>query len=81
MCVCMYVWLFYCNNIIVGAVAVRLTVDTGFKQTSDLVWYNKIQCSGNENRLIDCPASSEQQTCTGIAGVKCANKLGMYDTQ
>ena len=75
----MYVVCLYVKISLTGAFAVLVSIES--EEVSGLAWLEKAQCSGYEEKLIDCPALSEQQfqKCTHLryAGVKCANQEGM----
>ena len=72
-----------CLPFFIGAVAEPVTMDTNTKVASNLImWHNSIHCSGDEKKLIDCPAMLEHQfqkcSSTKYAGVKCESLKGIY---
>ena len=57
-------------DIYVGAIV----LPSGFSLGTDRIWLDNVQCTGAENRLIDCPANPlAQEDCTHSqdAGVRC----------
>lgn len=73
-----------------GVVCAQLGLDStgasaltsGFTQGVDDIWLNSVTCTGNETKLLDCPADPlGTNNCGGAghsadAGVRC---LGIYD--